>query len=269
MESNVVCNPNFIYIGMPLIIPEPNISLPKAGGAPYYVMNYGDTIWCLSKQFSLSVQELSETNQLSNLYEIYPGKELLVGASLFNPEKLYKQWNISEDDCAQLNSLWIFEVFYNGSFRWEAAGERGVSYLQKLLNHSCNQVRFYTVMALGRIGKGNQTFLALQQALTDNDQEVVELAKLALKRYRLIPKWTKRIHVTIFDNKLIYDISTASSSKIIPKGTSVIVLRWNIPSPTGESSTVGGIDKFDLVQILQTGERGYIWRGGYGGIGLL
>jgi LysM repeat protein len=269
MGSNVICNPNLIYIGQPLIIPEPNLSLPKAGGTPYYVINYGDTIWCLAKHFSQSIESLSETNQLPNVNEIYPGKELLVGIDVPNPEELYAQWNISENMCEYLNSLWLFGVFYKGSFLWEAIGERAVPYLKRLLKHPCNEVRFYTVMALGRIGRGNQTFLALRQALQDSDQLVIELAKLALKRYQLIPKWTKRIHITIFDNQLTHNLSTASSGKIIPKGTPVIVLRWNIPSPTGEVSGPGALETFDLVKILETDETGYMPRAGYGGIWLL
>jgi LysM repeat protein len=38
MEANIICNPNFIFIGQPVIIPEADIDLPKSGGYPYYVV---------------------------------------------------------------------------------------------------------------------------------------------------------------------------------------------------------------------------------------
>lgn len=269
MKSNVICNADFIYIGQPLIIPEPGFNLPKAGGGPYYVVNYGDTLWCLANQFSQSIESLSAANQLANPNQIYPKQELLVGINLPNPGELYEQWNIPQDRCELLNSLWIFGVFYNGSFLWEALDIRAIPYLNRLLYHPCNEVRYYAVMSLGRIGKGREVLSALQQALQDSDESVRSLASLAMKRYQLIPQWTKRVHVTVSDVELIGNLNVGSPTKRLPEGTPIVVLRWNIPSPKGEVLPPGNIATFDFVQIVETGETGYLLRAGYGEIGFI
>lgn len=264
MKANVICNPNFIHLGQPLIIPDPNIELPKAGGRPYYVVNYGDTGACLAQQFSQSAETLAAINQLSTLNQITPGTELLVGVDVRNPEELYAQWNILESKCESLTSLALFHNYYLGTFRWEALGSRAVPYLKRLLQHPCAVIRWHTIMSLGRIGTGTDTLAALQQAVQDRDPENSELAKLALTRFQLIPKWSKRIHLTMYDTDLISDLSSSSPRKRIPKGTPVIVIRWNIPDPAGGEGAVGGLATFDLVQLLQTGETGYMFRAGYG-----
>ena len=263
MKANVICHPNFIHLGQPLIIPDPALSLPKAGGRPYYVVNYGDTGSCSAQQFSQSEETLAAVNQLPTLNQITPGTELLVGIDIWNPQELYAQWNIPENECeSSLIPCTLFHNFYLGSFRWEALGSQAVPYLQRLLQHPCDVIRRHTIMSLGRIGKGTNTLSALQQAVQDRNQENSELAKMALTRYQLIPKWSKRIHITIFNIRLMSDLRPNAPSKTIAKGTPVIVIRWNIPSPTGEEAGPGGLATFDLVQIPQTGEIGYIPRVG-------
>lgn len=59
---NVICKPNLIFIGQPLIIPQPGLDFPKAGGSPYYVIQPGDTLWCLGNQFSQSAASLAASN---------------------------------------------------------------------------------------------------------------------------------------------------------------------------------------------------------------
>jgi LysM repeat protein len=264
--ANVICNPNYIFVGMPLIIPEPNLVLPRAGGSPYYVLNYGDTLWCLSNQFTQRVDSLVATNQLVNSNQIYAGNELLVGVQAPDANKLYESWNIPEEQCELLTSAGLFGVFYLGSFQWEALGERALPYLRRLINHPCNLVRFHVVMSLGRIGKGTAELRALQQLQQDSDQEVATLASLAIKRFQLIPQWTKRIHVTTSEVPLLQSLTADTPSRTLPRGTPIIVLRWNIPSPTGEVSPPGTLDTFEYVQIPATGETGYIRRAGYGSI---
>lgn len=232
-------------------------------------MNYGDTLSCLANQFSQSVESLSVANQIENPNLIYPKQELLVGITPPNPEELYQQWNIPKDRCEFLNSLWIFNVFYHGSFLWETLGERAVPYLNRLLTHPCQEVRFYATMSLGRIGQGKEVLSALQQALEDEDPFVRNLATLALKRYQLIHQWTKRVHVTTSNMYLMENLTKNAQSKFLPEGTPIFVVRWNIPSPTGEVLPPGNIATFDLVEIVETGETGYLVRAGYGGIGFI
>ncbi|MFB2348483.1 LysM peptidoglycan-binding domain-containing protein [Priestia megaterium] len=264
MESNVICNPNYIYIGQPLIIPEPNLLLLKSGGIPYYVVNYGDTLLCLAKQFSQSIESLITANKLQNSNQLYPGMELLVNYNPpANPEELFETW-----DKTVLNSLTFLQfigIYFMNTFTWEALGENATPYLAKLLNHENSQVRYYTVLSLGRIGTGKGTFKALQRALKDNDNLVVATAKLALKRYQLISRWTKRIHIVTEETKLLNKPSLSASSIPITSGTPIIVLTWRIPDPVDEGwSTVNyNPPIYDLIKIVETGQTGYLPRGSH------
>ncbi len=267
MEANVICNPNLIFPGQPLIIPEPGVELPKAGGFPYYVVQFGDSLWCLSNQFSQSIGSLSASNQIPDPNQIFVGRELLVRFDQPNPFELFNQWNQTGlESCGEMSSLQIHGIYYIGTFRWESLGERAVPYLLPLLRHSCDTVRYYTVLSLGRIGTGTSTRLALQQALRDSETSVVELARLALQRFQLVQTWTKRIHITISEQVLFNQPNSNSASISVPKGTPVIGLRWNIPSPTAEEGPLGDIQIYDLVQLPETGQTGYFPRVGYNAI---
>lgn len=269
LAANVICNPDYIFIGEPLIIPDPNISLPKSGGSPYYIIATGDTIWCLSQQFARSPETLMQVNQITNPSQLLSGTELLVSTDITDPNLLYDSWNIGEEDCNYINSIWGYEVFYKGEFHWEALGERAVPYLKRLLNHSCYIVRSSTVRSLGRIGKGEATRLALQQALDDPDADIVGLARIALKRMELVSKLSKRIHVTMYRTELFTTPSFQPQNIELQEGTPIIVLHWNIPSPEGETSGPGALAVFDLVQVVATGQKGFILRAGYGAITFL
>lgn len=264
LAANVICNGNLIFPGQPLIIPEAGLILPKAGGNPYYIVQFGDTLWCLANQFSQSIPSMAAANQLSDANVIYAGRELLVKFEPPNPEELFREWNrMGGVACEEMSSLQIHGVYYIGSFRWEALGERAVPYLLRLLKHSCQTVRFYAILSLGRIGTGAETRLALQQALQDDSGAVVELARHALQRVQLIPSWSKRIHVLTADSSLLEQPNSQSPSRRLPKGTSIMALRWNIPSPTGEEGPRGDIQIYDYVRVMETGQIGYIPRVGF------
>jgi LysM repeat protein len=264
MEANVICNPNLVFPGQPLIIPEPGINLPKAGGYPYYVVNYGDTLWCLSNQFSQTIRSLAAANQISDPNRLFAAQELLVRFEPPNTVQLFNEWNrMGGVSCEELNSLQIHGIYYIGTFQWETLGESAVPYLVSLLGHSCATVRFYTVLSLGRIGKGEGTRLALRQAQNDQDTSIAELARIGLQRYQLIGAWSKRIHLTTQDT-ILHQLPNLTATGIpVPKGTPVIALRWNIPSPTGEEGPRGDIQIYDYVQLTATGESGYIPRVGF------
>jgi LysM repeat protein len=78
VRANVICNPNLIFVGQPLIIPTPGLELPLAGGGPYYVILPGDTLFCLSRYFGTSIGVLAAINQLGDPNLIFAGGELLV-----------------------------------------------------------------------------------------------------------------------------------------------------------------------------------------------
>jgi LysM repeat protein len=264
LEANVICNPNLIFPGQPLIIPESGIELPRAGGYPYYVVLYGDTLNCIAKQFSQSVMTIAAANQIRDPNFIFAASELLVSFKQPDAAQLFTQWKTAGDEwCEEMSSLQIHGIYYIGSYLWESLGERAVPFLFRLLTHSCDIVRYFTVMSLGRIGTGVRTGSALQQALNDKDSSVVELARLALLRYQLIPSFSKRIHIAIADSLLHSEPNLSSSTLTISKGITVIVLRWNIPSPTGEEGPRGDIQIYDLVQNTQTGQIGYMPRIGF------
>lgn len=267
LEANVICSPSFIYIGQPLIIPEPGLELPKAGGSPYYVVLPGDTLWCLSRQFNSTVQVLQEINQLPNPNLIFIGDELLIGPDVPDPNQLFNTWvNTAEQSSCSFNSLQIHGIYYIGSFQWAALGLRAIPYLIRLLDNPCEVVRYFSAISLGRIAQNGSARLALGRTLNDTDPIVVDAAALALRRIDLAEMGQRRIHLTTTDTKLstqpLFDAPTIP----LPQGTEVIVLRWNIPSPTGEDFPPGGLAVWDQVQLVSTGQVGYLLRVGYGDI---
>jgi LysM repeat protein len=264
MAANVICNPSLIFPGQLLLLPENGMELPKAGGYPYYIVQYGDTLWCLANQFSQSIQSIAKANQLENANVLFAGSELLVSFDPHDPQELAYEWSrMGGVACEEMSSLQIHGVYYLGSFRWEALGESAVPFLLPFLTHSCETVRYYTVLSLGRIATGTQTIFALQQALNDQSPEIVELAQLSLNRTKLIPTWSKRIHLVTRDVQLLQQPNLQSPTRPLSKGTPIRVLRWNIPSPTGEEGPRGDIQIYDFVQVLGTGENGLIPRVGF------
>lgn len=260
LSSNVICNPNFIYIGQPLIIPEESSLLPKAGGYPYYVVTHGDTLGCLAKQFGKSIESLAKVNKLKDSPQIYPGMELLVSYDEWNPKSLFDEWNsIDFTNMTERTYLAYVNQFEIQTFVWESMGHKAVSYLTQLLNHQNDFIRRYATLSLGRIGTGHDTFTALHKALK-NDSFI---AQLALKRYQLIPRWTKRIHIVSSENKLLLSPNLSAPSKTISAGTPVVVLRWQIPSPTNEVNDfvyAVRLQIYDFIQVVETGETGYLPR---------
>ena len=87
LENNMICNPNLIFIGQPIYIPDRGINYGKVGGGPYYVVQYGDTLACIAAQFNKTITSLAATNQISNINQIFVGDELLI-RDWPNPEQL-------------------------------------------------------------------------------------------------------------------------------------------------------------------------------------
>ncbi|HHW31271.1 MAG TPA: LysM peptidoglycan-binding domain-containing protein [Clostridiaceae bacterium] len=268
LNANVICNPNIIFPGQPLIIPESNHSnheLLKAGGHPYYIVLPGDSLYCIAAQLNTTVDNLIEGNDIKNPDLIYPGTELLITYDIPVPEELFNTWKSTGDKyCGQMSSLQIHGIYYIGTFLWQALGYKGMTYLTKLLNHPCPEVRFFTVLSLGRIADGDKVIWSLTQMLKDPDESVVNIATLALKRIRLVKDIGKRVHVTIGENnRLFVNPVYTSPFVLLHEGTPVIVMKWRIPSPTGEEGPVGGIQIYDYVQVLSTGQVGFLPRLGY------
>jgi len=270
MDVNVICRPDLIFIGQPLLIPDPGIAYPRAGGYPYYVVQYGDTLSCLAPKFGLTVADLAKANRLSNPNVIHVGNELIVGFRQPNPTALLRSWEESAEAAqCQLTSMQEHGIYYVGTFQWETLGEGAVPFLVRLLRHSCRTVRYYAVMSLGRIAVGAATRAALEAATGDVDPEVAELARIGIDRAAAVGRFGKRLHLTIAEQRLYAEPNLSSPSVVLPPGVPVFGLRWNIPSATNEEGPRGGLQLYDQVQVSNTGQIGYLARTGINDILLI
>jgi LysM repeat protein len=267
-KANVICNPNLIFIDEPLVIPQPGLDVPKAGGGPYYVVLPGDTLYCLANQFNTTIKVLSAINQIFNPNILLSGVELLIGPDIPDPETLKASWVNTATQCDTLNSLQIHGVYYIGSFQWAALGRAAIPYLLDLLKNPCETVRLYTVISLGRLALNSTVRTALKNSLNDTSA-VAAMTKLALHRIDLAAHGQKRVHLTTADTYLAAEPVLDSPAIPLPQGTEVIVTRWNIPSPTGEEMPPGGLAVWDQVQVVSTGQVGFLLRVGYGEIELI
>ena len=134
LKANVICNPSLIFPGQPLIIPEPGLELPKAGGYPYYVVLPGDTLYCLAQQLNSTVRVLAKINQIADPNRIFICDELLIGPEIPDAEQLFSTWvRTAEESNCSFNSLQIHGIYYIGSFQWAALGNQPIPYLLLLL----------------------------------------------------------------------------------------------------------------------------------------
>ncbi len=263
LAANVICNPNLIFIGQVLVIPRPGLDLPKAGGSPYYVVLPGDTLFCLARQFNTTVRVLAAINQLANPNLIFAGSELLIGPDIPDPVNLKKTWEQTADQfCGRMNSLQIHGIYYIGSFQWAALGRRAIPFLLELLDNPCDTVRFHAVLSLGRIAIDEQVKQALTRRLEDTP-EIAGLAELAIRRIELARLGRGRVHLTTANTYLAEEPFLNAPASPLPKGTEVIVIRWHIPSPTGEDLPPGGLVIWDQVRVVGTGQTGFLLRVGY------
>ena len=265
MEANVICNANRIFTGEALIIPVPGLDLPKSGGSPFYVVLPGDTLFCLAQQFNTTVNRLAINNQISNPDSIQAYSELMVLPVIPNATRLLRTWrNTPGENCLIFESQ-RYGIYYLGTFEWYALGTRAIPPLLELINHPCPEVRYYAILSLGRIARdlNGRVKSALRQFFDDPDPMLAEIAQLAYRRIRLAEAGYRRTHLlTIFDD-LIPDLNNPSLPTIpLDVGTAVVVLRWHIPSPTGEEGPRGGIQIYDQVQVISTGQVGFIARRG-------
>ncbi|SFS70847.1 LysM peptidoglycan-binding domain-containing protein [Paenibacillus sp. BC26] len=264
LEVNVICDPQMILVGQPLLIPDAGIDYQRAGGYPYYVVQYGDHLTCLAPQFHQSPAALAASNRLSTDDPLTVGSELLAGFTAPDPVRLASEWaNTATSPECDLNSMQQHGIYYIGSFQWETLGEAAVPFLVPLLKHACETVRYYTVMSLGRIATGDATRAALESATQDQTPYVAELARLALRRAKLVPEVTKRVHLLTADQRLYAEPSGSSASIPLPAGTEIFSMRWNIPSGTNEEGPRGGLEYYDQVQVRSTGQVGYLGRVGF------
>jgi len=266
LNANVICNPNLIFPGQVLIIPEnmgTGWELPKSGAMPYYIVKPGDTLYCLARQFNTTVSVLCANNQLDNPNMIYAGAELLVIPVMPNPQVLKDNWeNTARLYCGMMNPLMEHGIYFIGTYEWEALGESAVPFLLKLLKNPCSVVRRSAVISLGRIALDGNVKQALTKMYNDSE-DIAGLAKIAVKRIDAVSSGNRRIHFNYIDSHIYSRPDLNSEKESLKKGTGVIVLEWHIPSPSGEEGPRGGVQIYDRIQVVDNGMTGFMPRTGY------
>ncbi|MFZ5990057.1 MAG: LysM peptidoglycan-binding domain-containing protein [Bacillota bacterium] len=76
LKFNYIPNPNVIYPGRTLVIPE------SPAEAIIYTVQPGDTVYSIARKFGTYVNNIVTFNYLANPNLIYPGQKLVVTASL-------------------------------------------------------------------------------------------------------------------------------------------------------------------------------------------
>jgi len=261
VEANMICKPSLISVGLPLIIPEKNRVLPKAGLWPYYIVLPGDTLDCVSKETDLSVESLSSINQIQNPNLLYTGRELLlIPPARETPEELQREWEEIPDENCMVYGSQDHGVLYYGSFGWSGFGEKAIEPLLELLDNPCETIKQYAVISLGRLALNGRVKKALIPLL--KNESLSDLARIALRRIELRSRGHERVHIMMTDNIVASQPDANASYEELPAGSEIVVIRWFIPSPTGEAGPRGGVQIYDYVQVVNTNLRGFVPRFG-------
>jgi len=270
LSLNIICNPDRIYPGQPIIIPREDLELPIVGAIPYYIVLPGDTLYCLSKALKVSTKTLSRANQIQNPKNLPIGTELITVDTIPRPSRLVQQWrNMGGQNCEELTPSSIHGIYYIGSFYWEAIGRNALPFLVDLLEHPCDTVRYYSIISLGRIGIYAGVEDSLNELLNDPVDYITNIARIALKRIELLKVYSRRLHLLTSENKLYSEPTLASDYITLEEGSPVISLKWSIPSPSGEEGPRGGIQIYDYIQDLESGKVGFLPRLGFNEITLI
>ena len=94
-QTNHIINPNLIYVGQTLIIPDgssvnppgptptppPSTSPPPTGETITYVVQSGDTMFRIGVRFNVTVSALALANGITNMNLIYVGQTLVIPGS--------------------------------------------------------------------------------------------------------------------------------------------------------------------------------------------
>lgn len=265
LDANMICTPELISVGLPLIIPDKNVELPKAGLGPYYIVLPGDTLDCISKETGIPIQTLANINQIQNPDLLYIGRELLlIPSASNNPEQLKAIWEETPEDDCNVYGMAEHGVLYIGTFEWSAFGADAIEPLLELLYNPCDIIRRYAVISLGRLALNGRVRKELLPLLKDDS--ISDLVRIALRRIELRARGLERVRITMTDNVLLSLPDSSASFMELPAGTEIVVVRWFIPSPANEEGHRGDIQIYDYVQVVNTNKRGFIPRVGYSAI---
>ena len=86
--ANGLPNPNLIYVGQVLTIPDATSTPPPTGGTPTptptstgsttYIVKAGDTLGQIAARFGVTIQAIAAANNLPNINIIYVGQVLII-----------------------------------------------------------------------------------------------------------------------------------------------------------------------------------------------
>ncbi|MGE5455156.1 MAG: LysM peptidoglycan-binding domain-containing protein [Methylocystaceae bacterium] len=259
MKANLICNPRVAVTGDLILIPRPGVQLPRLGGGPYYVLLPGDSLECIANCTSTSVSNILRNNGIHNTRRLFPGAELLIGGARPDGDSLYLDWNNRP-----LNNQLTEEqrsIYYQETFSWQALGAKAVTPLLKLLPHDCPEVRYYSILSLGRLGIDQGSLSALETISDDRHRDNRKLARLAMDRIMLSRQGYRRTRLLIKGDRLIDDLNRISPAATpLVEGTGVTVLKWHIPDPGAQEYSNGGIMLYDYVQVVASGQKGFLVR---------
>jgi len=127
LEVNDIANPNFIYPGQILQIPNGGEEGPEGF---YYTVQPGDTLYSIARRFNADLRTLIRYNQIAPPYTIYPGQQIFVpGVEAPEPpaggrvyivqegDTLYsiaQRFNVGIDEIIRLNNIPRPDLIYVG-----------------------------------------------------------------------------------------------------------------------------------------------------------
>ena len=89
--KNNLADPNSIFVGQKLELPQPGervqAETPAAGGAAddVYLVKGGDTLYAISQELDVSVEDLAELNEITVPSQLFVGRRLLVPERRLTP----------------------------------------------------------------------------------------------------------------------------------------------------------------------------------------
>jgi len=252
LQTNAICNPEYLEIGRVLSVPAAGQLTRRCGGTPYYIVHPGDSIESISECFNIHPDLLKKANDIKNVL-LFPYSELLIVQWIPKPGELEIIWdNVGEKYDGALSPIDIHDIFYSGSFLWEAMRKDAIAPLLKLIRHKSDTVKLFSVVSLARLASkgGGKVINALKDLCSDRNPFVGLMASYALERINLASRGLRRVHILSVDGMLYEKPDPNSPVTILSRGTHVTVLQWYIP----------GTFIYDRIQVVESGHTGFLQR---------
>jgi LysM repeat protein len=83
LQANNIANPNYIYAGQSLVIPEAGETPPSPPGAPpgegrVHVVGPGENLFRIALRYGVTIEDIARANNIVNPRYIYVGQELTI-----------------------------------------------------------------------------------------------------------------------------------------------------------------------------------------------